>query len=72
MLSDFDILGSRGSPNLNHAWVPLLIEGLRTQDEVTRVETRKALVALQRADYGAVRLGDDLEKWEPKALSENN
>jgi hypothetical protein len=60
------LLVNAHSPNLNHAWVPLLIESLRTQNEVTRLETRKALVALQKADYPATRLGDDLEKWEPK------
>ena len=59
------LLVNAHSPNLNHMWIPDLIDSLRTQSEVTRMETRKALVAVQRADY-AVRLPDELEKWEPK------
>jgi hypothetical protein len=61
-----ELLFNAHSPNLNHLWVPLLIESLRTQSEGTRLEARKIFVALQLADYASVRLPDDLAKWEPK------
>ena len=54
---------------LNAVYIPDLIESLRTQNEVVRLETRKALVALSNVDYPSAKTKDlikDLAKWEPK------
>ncbi len=53
------------SPALNAAYVPELIESLRDENAIVRLETRKALVALN-ADYAHVKIRDDIGKWEPK------
>lgn len=53
------------SPALNAVHVPELIESLRTQNEIVRLETRKTLVALN-VDYPGIKLAEDLAKWEPK------
>jgi hypothetical protein len=60
-----DLLVSCHSPALNATYVPELIESLRAQNDVVRLETRKALVALN-VDYPTVKIKDDLSKWEPK------
>lgn len=60
-----ELLVSCHSPALNATYVPELIESLRAQNEVVRLETRKALVALN-VDYPKVTIKDALAKWEPK------
>jgi hypothetical protein len=60
-----DLLVSCHSPALNAAYVPELIESLRAQNDVVRLETRKALVALN-VDYPKVTIKDVIAKWEPK------
>ena len=60
-----ELLVSCHSPALNAAYVAELIESLRAQNEVVRLETRKTLVALN-VDYPKVTIKDALARWEPK------
>ena len=62
----FRLIVDARSPALNAVLIPPLIDSLRGQNEVVRLETRKTLVALQRADYPKAVLPDEVVKWEPK------
>lgn len=54
------------TPALNAVFIPEFIDGLRSQNPTVRLETRKTLVALQKADYPAVAFPSDIAAWEPK------
>jgi hypothetical protein len=57
---------SHHAPALDLYYLPGLIEGLKTSNEVVRLNVHKTLLALQKADFADTPVDGRLVKWEPR------